>query len=106
MADFAARRLELDEILRSVLGSKNVYFQPPENLKMKFPCIVYNLANARLDYADNRVYMRNRRYEVTFISDDPVSSVPDTLIDTFQHIGYDRRFVSDNMYHDVFTVYY
>lgn len=106
MADFAAKRRELDGTLRSILGSSNVYFQPPENMKMKYPCIVYNLVNARLDHADNRVYMRNRRYEVTFISDDPVSPIPDALIDTLQYIGYDRRFVSDNMYHDVFTVYY
>ena len=29
-----APRLELDQILRDILGSANVYFQPPESVKM------------------------------------------------------------------------
>ena len=37
-------RLDLDDTLREIMGDKgSVYFQPPENLKMKYPCIRYSL---------------------------------------------------------------
>ena len=35
------RRNDLQKLLVEVLGSKNVYFQPPESVKMKYPAIVY-----------------------------------------------------------------
>ena len=44
-------RLELDEELVKILGSKNVYFQPPESLKLNYPAIVYSLSNI-----SNRIY--------------------------------------------------
>jgi len=30
-------RLELQNLLENILGSRNVYFQPPENLKLNYP---------------------------------------------------------------------
>ena len=36
------RRLQLHEELCSVLGSRNVYFQPPETIKLTYPCIIYS----------------------------------------------------------------
>ena len=43
MADtvMETRRLELDADLRALLGSTNVYFQPPETKKLKYPCFIY-----------------------------------------------------------------
>ena len=41
------RRSGLDALLRSIVkqrcGSENVYYQPPANLRMKYPCICYKL---------------------------------------------------------------
>ena len=37
----AKTREELHELLVSVLGSRNVYFQPPESIRMQYPAIVY-----------------------------------------------------------------
>ena len=34
-------RLELQDLLETVLGSQYVYFQPPATLRMRYPCIVY-----------------------------------------------------------------
>lgn len=36
-----ASRLDLQTFLEELLESKNVYFQPPESVKMKYPAIVY-----------------------------------------------------------------
>jgi len=33
------RRIQLHEILCDVLGTRNVYFQPPESVDMNYPAI-------------------------------------------------------------------
>ena len=70
------QRLNLSNKLRNLLGSSNVYFQPPENLKMKFPCIVYERAKLEPDFADNVPYKIDKVYYVTCIYDDPDSDLP------------------------------
>jgi len=106
MSNFKTKRKELQSRFEALPGIAKVYFQPPENLKLKYPCIVYNVNNAMVNHADDYPYILHRRYEVTYITTDPESSIPDILLKEFQYCSYDRRFVSDNMYHDVFTIYY
>ena len=38
-----SKRVDLGNKLKEILGSNNVYFQPPDNLKMVYPCIRYRL---------------------------------------------------------------
>ena len=54
--------------LESILGSTNVYYNPPESLKMSFPAIVYNLSDIRQVHADNRKYVDFTTYKITVIS--------------------------------------
>ena len=37
-----ARRLELQNLLANLLGTNNVYFQPPPTVQMEYPAIVYH----------------------------------------------------------------
>lgn len=99
-------RAELHQELVSVLGSNHVYFQPPESKKLIYPCIVYNLSTVDQRYADNKQYNARDRYDVTIITKDPDSSERKTMVECFQLCSFDRRFVSDNLYHDVFTLYW
>ena len=99
------RRLELHEMLVSALGSSNVYFQPPTGLQIKYPCIVYTRERIEDTHADNESYRRKKKYSVTVIDRDPESEVPDRIAD-IRYCSHDRRFVNDNLYHDVFTLYY
>ena len=48
-----ASRLDLQTFLEELLKSKNVYFQPPESVKMKYPAIVYALDDIENVHADN-----------------------------------------------------
>jgi len=105
MSTITDRRLELHEILCGILGSRNVYFQPPENLKMKFPCIIYEHENNDVKHADNRKYMKKRRYQVTIIDKDPDTEIPERL-DELMFASFDRRFTADNMNNIVYTLYY
>ena len=67
-------RTDLHQELVSVLGSNHVYFQPPETAKIIYPCIVYNLSSADQRYADNRLYKKRDRYEITIITKDADSN--------------------------------
>lgn len=99
-------RIELHERLCRFLGSRNVYFQPPETLKMAYPCIVYNLSGIRTRCANNEVYTMDKRYDVTLITKDPDNNLIDKMVVDFSLCGFDRPFVSDNLYHYVYTLYY
>lgn len=98
------RRLEIDAMFREVLGNDNVYYAPPENIKLKYECIVYERAEIRVNFANNVPYKNDRRYVATVISKDPDTLTPDKLA-TKEKCTMDRMFVTDNLYHYVFTVY-
>ena len=98
------KRLELHERLCSELGSRNVYFQPPEGFKMQYPCIVYSFEGESRRAANNGKYLSFDRYSITVIDRDPASEIPEK-IDALQYCSFDRPFKSDNLYHFVFTIY-
>lgn len=100
-----ASRLQLHEILCNVLGSRNVYFQPPESIKMKYPAIVYSLSNIKNDFADNKVYRANKQYEIIVIDKNPDSEIPDKM-NYLPMVSFNRHYKADNLNHYVFTVYF
>ncbi len=100
------RRLELHEILCRVLGSRNVYFQPPESIKMKYPAIVYEVNNIYMISADNKAYYKqDTSYKITLIEFDPDSEISYELL-KLPRCKFDSHFVADNLNHNVFTIYY
>lgn len=100
------RRLMLDDILRTqILGSDNVYFQPPESVKMSYPAIRYELSRIDLQYADDRPYMSAKRYSVTIIDKNPDSFLPD-LITALPFCSFNRFYTADNLNHWVFDLYF
>ncbi len=98
-------RLLLHEELCDILGSRNVYFQPPENLKMNYPAIIYSRETIDATHADNLKYLHNHRYQIMLVSNDPDNGVIDQLLE-LKRCRYDRQYIADNLYHDVFTLYY
>lgn len=100
-----AQRLDLHALLVSILGSNNVYFQPPPNVQMVYPCIVYRRDDIDTDFADNVPYSKRKRYQVTVIDRDPDSETPDKVLDLPTCI-FDRFYTADNLNHDVFKLYF
>lgn len=100
------QRLKLHEELCELLGSRNVYFNPPENIKMKFPCIIYNRSVGRTLSADNMNYIFKDSYDVTVVDEDPDSQIPDKVLLHFPMIRRGTPFVADNLYHNMFVLYY
>ena len=96
-------RLKLQEELEKLLGTRNVYFQPPPSLKMKYPCIVYERARINTEYADNLPYKLDKVYYVTYIDSNPDSDTPIKLAN-FPMSAFQRHYVSENLYHDQYRI--
>lgn len=100
-----ASRLELQMRLEELLGSRNVYYDPPETLKMSYPAIRYSKKRIDARYADNKAYSRMNCYEVIVIDSLPDNQVIDKLME-LPYCSYDRHYPSDNMNHDVLTIFW
>ena len=100
------RRLLLQSELEALLGTANVYFQPPESLKIKFPCYIYNFERPDTLRADNRIYRIHDRYQLTYITKNPVDPLIDETLLHFTHIALDRHFTKDNLNHYIYSIYY
>ena len=97
---------ELNKKLRELAGSNNVYFQPPETLKLNYPCIIFKRSTSNGNYSDNRMYRFKRSYEVVAIDPRPDSKWIDLFLENFRYIRYVRSYTSDNLNHDIFIIYY
>lgn len=104
------RRLELDKELRAILqktlGKVNIYYQPPESVKLMYPCIVYQKDTGDTKYADNGNYMFTQAYQITFITKNPDNDVIDEIRNHFKYCKWGRHFVYDNLNHEVVIIYY
>lgn len=100
-----ANRLELHEILCRILRSRNVYFQPPESLKMQYPAIVYSRDDIQNTFADDVVYMQKHIYQVIVIDKDPDSEIVEK-VSKLPACRFDRHYISDNLNHDSFLLYF
>lgn len=98
-------RLQLQSLLETLLGSDKVYFQPPPNLQMEYPCIVYDIDQADTEFADNYPYRYVKRYQVTVMAVDPDSVIPDKVA-ALPLCLFNRNFSADNLHHNVFVLYY
>lgn len=99
------KQQELQAMLEKLLGSRNVYYQPPESLQMKYPAIRYELNTIDSRNADNIKYSKNNRYTITVIDRLPDNEVISKILD-LPYSSYDRRYNSSNLVHDVITLYY
>ena len=102
----ARNRTDLSPIFKEILGSNNVYFQAPPVNHMEYPCILYFRDQRNVDHADNLKYRDHAHYTVTLIGSNPDNdAIVDGLL-ALEYCSFDRRYVTDNLYHDVFDLYY
>ena len=100
-----ATRLMLHELLCQILGSSNVYFQPPESVKMVYPAIVYGLNDIDNSFANDGIYLSKKQYSVTVIDKNPDSLFVDKII-SLPTCKFNRHYKKDNLNHYVFTLYF
>lgn len=102
----AASRLKLQTTLEEMLGSRSVYYQTPESVKMEYPCIRYSKSSIDIRRANNSIYSTMNRYEIIVIDKKADNPVIEQMLTNLPYCSYDRHYVSDNLHHDVLTLYY
>ena len=97
-------RLNLQATFETILGSRNVYFQPPQSVKINYPAIVYYRKNIESKYADNGAYITTPAYEAMLIDKNPDSPFIEKIL-AIPYCSFDRHYTADNLNHDVFVIY-
>lgn len=98
-----ARRLELQSLLEQL--TEHVYFQPPTNVQLEYPCIVYARDFAETAFADDIPYRHTLRYSVTVIDRNPDSDIPGKVA-AMPMCLFNRFFTADNLNHDVYSLFF
>lgn len=98
------KRLILQAKLEEILGSHNVYFQPPESKKLQYPAIVYKIKGIEKNCANNLSYKLSPGYEAILIDKNPDSEYVEKILE-LPYSSFDRYYPSDNLNHWVFTIY-
>lgn len=103
--------------LKDLLGTDEVYFQPNADVGsdeeqviftgMNFPCFVMKRSTIYTPRANDTIYGFRQAYQVTYINqDEPDPEMLEAVMRKFPYCQYQRYFVSDNLHHDVFMIYY
>lgn len=96
---------DLQTMLETLIGSSNVYFQTPESVKMEYPCIRYTRYSNKTIFANDKPYKKMFCYTLVVIDKNPESSILEKVI-SLPMCAFERHYTSNNLNHDVFTLYY
>lgn len=95
---------DLLHLLRKAVDHNRVYFQPPENLRMDYPAVVFHLSRNKSVHASDGRFKDSQEYTVTLITEDPQPDVLDAILD-IPYTTLESTYVSKGMNHFVFTTY-
>lgn len=87
------------------LGIEHVYTQPPESVKLEYPCVIIRATSGTTMYAGNLPYHYEDRFEVTYIRRSRDPDMVREIAMAFPKCGHDRSYAADNLYHSIFVIY-
>ena len=96
---------QLQVVLEAIAAGNKVYFQPPANVQMSYPCIVYERGRADSKFADNVPYSVTKRYVIKVIDTDANSPLWDAIA-ALPSCTHDRHYTAGNLHHDVLNIYF
>lgn len=102
MAD--SEQLKLHALLLTI--APKAYFQPPSNVKLEYPCIIYRKSGIDTIKANNKNYSMQSVYQLTVIDRDPASLIPEHILETFTMCNVDTTATTDNLHHTYLTLFY
>ena len=100
-----ASRLQLHDLLQSIAGKNKVYYQPPSNHIMQYPCIRYTRIGIPHKNADNVIYGIKHRYQIIVIDQNPDSPMVDKIAQ-IPRVSHVNHYVADGLNHDTFEIIY
>ena len=100
-----ASKPDLQTKLEELLGTRSVYYQPPDNITMSYDAIRYSLTSPDTHYADDIKYKNTKCYDLIVIAERSDPEVVDKILE-LPYTSLGRPYVSDNLYHYPITIYY
>ena len=100
-----ASRLNLHTILLKVIGNENVYFDPPSNMLLSYPCIKYNREKIDVKRADNTVYIKRNKYSISVIGTRDTDKAVSELL-CLPYCTYNREYTVGGLTHTVLTIFF
>lgn len=100
-----ASQAELQSTLITLLGSKNVYYNPPASVNMKYDAIRYSLSAIQSNYANNIKYKNMKCYDLVVIAKLPDPEVVDKIL-ALPYSSMGRPYTADNLHHYPITLYW
>lgn len=102
----ASRRV-IQDILSGVMEEcgeePHVYFQPPESIKLVYPCIIYHISNIDTLYSSNLPYAHFISFETKYISKDSTSKVPNRLL-KLPRSRFNTYYTAEKLHHYSYTI--
>lgn len=100
----ANSRIKLDDDLRALFGPKvNIYFQPPESMKMKYPAFRYRYIGTNRKFANGKPFISNDLYEGMLIVSGSESVYSKKLLE-MPYVHLDRVYTANNLTHYSYTI--
>lgn len=105
-----SKRMKIHQILCDVMECETkgnhcrCHFQPPSNIRMAYPAIVYELSDVPILHADNKPYHAEEVYMITLIDKNPDSKYFEKL-KYVPNVNFSRFFKADNLNHWIFTIH-
>ena len=95
------------------LGVSNVYFEPPKNLQLIYPCVIFKRGADSHRSCDNRIYKLDNAYDITYVSYEPDDQMANVILvgdlthePPFKMIRKIRHYVAEGLHHDQYKLYY
>ena len=85
------KRVDIQEKFKFLLGSNNVYYQPPALDVKRF---------------DNTRLINKNCFSVTHIYRNESENLVETMLKNFEYISFDNRSIVDGIYNDHYTIYW
>lgn len=89
--------------LEAIFPGLNLYYRPPTNLLLEYPCIVYDVKNFNASRANNAVYVNGTTFRATVMSVLPGYEDTRNMLQ-LAHSEHINSFISDGIVHEVFDI--
>lgn len=92
----------LESFQRSAGETPHVYFEPPESVKMVYPCFVYHFLGTIDLYSNGDIYLQSEEYSVRYITKTPDPPLPKAIMD-LPYASFESHYTAENLHHFMFT---
>lgn len=100
----ANKRLELAIKLEDFCP--NCYYQPPSDITMKYPCIIYNKDTPLQSNANDFNYISIDKYILTIVEYKADTGVAEKIRDAFRTARISQKYIADRLHHTKIELYF